>query len=624
VGGIRQPDTFDPTPEQRIVINHRGRPLVVVAGPGTGKTRTIVERMIELLREDPRRVVSFITFTRTSRRDTDKKLRQAVGRRAVEVEPESFPRISTMHRFAKSLVHRYAPSVGRAENFSVLAPREKDILIAEVIDDLGLALSADELDKAITQFRATGQWPELSPVRARQRLEVVEAFESLLEFYNTFDWEGLVLVACGILKRGASDLPPVLLQVDEYQDLNRVDQELIRLASGNPSSEVVVVGDDAQSIYGMRHAHPVGIKELWESEDWEKVRFQECQRLPPHILLASQSLIKGKGYLGAEVTLPEDDGRRLVTFRCTRGQQIKAVAGHIRTLLQTGKKGTGGALTHKDFMVLCPTNPQVNEVAAQLDERHGIPTKKRGDPVPDDVWRLLLVLRMVRDCDSLALRQWVELAGLSHAEIRAVRTEAAESRRSLYDHCSTSNDERIVGIFSSIDQVRNASDDPPEFQRAVLGFPFLAPGMDAALVIDEVVEYLPSVGAMITRVYERYGVIDAEGESHDVSDDDKVLVTTMHSAKGLEAEFVFIMWLNDWAIPFQGRDRAEEERVFYVALTRARQDVILTFEERFDPVSRRYLTEEAMSPFLESIRNHLDVQRVRASDLRAQGTAVGA
>jgi superfamily I DNA/RNA helicase len=571
--------------------------------------------MIKLLRENPKRVVSFITFTRTSRRDTDKRLRQAVGRQAVEVEPERFPRISTMHRFAKSLVHRYAASVGHPENFSVLAPREKDILIAEVIDDLGLALRADELDKAITQFRATGEWPDPSPLTAPQRLEVVEAFESLLKFYNTFDWEGLVLVACGILERGASDLPPVLLQVDEYQDLNRIDQELIRLASGTPSSEVVVVGDDAQSIYGMRHAHPDGIKELWKSEDWDKVWFRECHRLPPHILLASQSLIKGKGYLGAKVMLPEDDGRRLVTFQCTRGQQIKAVARHIRTLLQTGKKAAGGAVTYKDIMVLCPIHVQVNDAAAQLDQRYGIPTKKLSDPIPDDVWRLLLVLRMVRDSDSLALRQWLDVVGLCHAEIRAMRTQAAGSRHSLYDHCSTSKDERIVSIFSSIDQVRKSRDDPLEFQRAVLGFPSLAAGMDAALIIDEVIEYLPSVDRMITRVYERYGVIDAEGESHNISDEDKVPVTTMHSAKGLEAEFVFIMWLNDWAIPFQGRDLAEEERVFYVALTRARQDVILTFEERFDPVRRRYLKEEAMSPFLRSIRNHLDVKRVTASDL---------
>ena len=612
-----EPDTF-PTEEQEKVINHRGRPLVVVAGPGTGKTRTMVERMVGLLRENPKGVVSFITFTRSSRRDTDKKLRDAVDRKQVEIAHEDFPRVSTLHRFAKALVHRYALALGRTEYFSVLVTRrgEKNIVLSEVIEDLGLTCECEELDKAITLFRATGAWPDLSPLTAPQRPSVVEAFESLLEFYNTFDWEGLVLTGCNILSSGSGGVPPVFLQVDEYQDLNPKDQELVRLLSAAESSQVVVVGDDAQSIYGMRHAHPDGIKELWESEDWESLRLPDCHRLPPHILLASQSVIRGKGYLGAEVRLPEDDGRRLLTLQCTRDQQIKAVARHIRTLLQTGETTAGGAVTYKDVMVLCPMNVQVNETAARLDETYGIPTKRLSDSIPDDVWRLLLVLRMVRHSDSLALRQWLDLVGLSHAEIRAIRVQAVGSGHSLYDHCSTLKDERIVGIFASIEEVRKALVDPLEFRQAVLGFPSLAPGTDAAEMIDELIDYLPSVDRMITRVYERYGVMDAEGESHDVSDEDKVLVTTMHSAKGLEAEFVFIMWLNDWAIPCQGRDRDEEERVFYVALTRAHQDVILTFEERFDLESGRYMTKEAMSPFLDSISNHLDVRRVTAADLK--------
>jgi DNA helicase-2/ATP-dependent DNA helicase PcrA len=571
--------------------------------------------MIGLLLQNSNRVVSFLTFTRTSRRDTNERLRQAVGPQAAEAQPENFPRIDTLHRFAKSLVHRYAPSMGR-EDFSVLADREKGIVTAEVIEDLGLALKADDLDNAITEFRATGQWPDSLPLAEAQRLSVVKAFESSLKFYNTFDWEGLVLVACKILKRGARDLPPVLLQVDEYQDLNPVDQELVRLASGAPSSEVVVVGDDAQSIYGMRHAHPNGIKELWESRDWDRIRFLQCHRLPPHILLASQSLIKGKGYLGAEVMLPKDDGRRLLTLECTRGQQIKAVARHMQNLLQTGKTTAGGVVSYKNLMVLCPINSQADEAAAQLDQSYGIPTKRPAGSIPDDIWRLLLVLRMVGHCDSLALRQWLDVIGLCHERIRAIRVEAAGLGHSLYDHCSASSDERIVSIFDSIDQVRKARADPAEFQRAVLGFPWLAPGPGVALVIDEVVDCPVSVGRIVTRVYEKYGIIDAEGESHDVSDEDKVLVTTMHSAKGLEAEFVFITWLNDWAIPLPGRDRDEEERVFYVALTRAHQDVILTFEERFDRKSGDYLRQEAMSPFLHSIENHLCIKRVTASDLK--------
>ena len=79
-----------PNDEQKQVIIHTGKPLVVVAAPGTGKTSTIVARMIKLLKEDPNREVSFITFTRTSRRDTDKKVKADVGKALLRMQASSF------------------------------------------------------------------------------------------------------------------------------------------------------------------------------------------------------------------------------------------------------------------------------------------------------------------------------------------------------------------------------------------------------------------------------------------------------------------------------------------------------------------------------------------------------
>jgi len=199
--------------------------------------------MIKLLQENPNRVVSFITFTRTSRRDTDKKLREAVDQKHVGIAHKNFPRVSTLHRFAKSLVHRYAASLGRTENFSVLVTRqgEKNIVLSEVVEDLNVTLDHKELDRAITQFRATGTWPADPQLTESQRMGVIKAFDFLLKFYDTFDMEGLVSTACEILERGASDLPPVLLQVDEYQDLNPKDQELVRLVSAAKSSQVALL-----------------------------------------------------------------------------------------------------------------------------------------------------------------------------------------------------------------------------------------------------------------------------------------------------------------------------------------------------------------------------------------------
>ena len=122
------------------------------------------------------------------------------------------------------------------------------------------------------------------------------------------------------------------------------------------------------------------------------------------------------------------------------------------------------------------------------------------------------------------------------------------------------------------------------------------------------------LGSIIQFIYEKFGLLDEQDENTaDIEEDDRVLVTTMYSAKGLEAEFVFIMWLNDKIIPMTGRDAKEQLRVLYVGMTRAKQDVIFTFHEKFDGGKR--VKHEAMSPFLQKIISFLEVRRIMKSSL---------
>ena len=165
-----------PSKEQKTVIDHKGKPLIVIAAPGTGKTSTIVERMIGLLIDDPNREVSFITFTRTSRRDTDKKVRKEVGEDAfdgVKVHFE-FPRISTLHTYAKSIVHKYASLIERDSKFSILIKdrNEHKILLNELIDDLKLEVSVDRLDLDINYYQCTRSFRTDCPIPEDRRQEV--------------------------------------------------------------------------------------------------------------------------------------------------------------------------------------------------------------------------------------------------------------------------------------------------------------------------------------------------------------------------------------------------------------------------------------------------------------------
>ncbi len=594
----------------------------MVAGPGAGKTATIVERMQRILEEDSNRVVSLFTFTRTSRLDTENKLKSALGKTTVEQAPSSVPRVSTLHTFAKRLVHRFADAVGLTPDFIVLNERmgETALILAEVIEDLGIAVSTETLETGLSSFRANAEWPDDSKLSTSESTAVISKFEELAAFYDAVDMAGLVSKACIILSNNAQALPPVHLQVDEYQDLNPADQELVHLASSNPSSEVVVVGDDTQSIYGFRDANPEGIRTLWQSKEWTQMALTVSHRLPRHILLAAHTLVADRDYLGAPSNLPPGDGALITVLRCTTAQlQAKAIAAQIRRMREDSQNALGGALCLKDFMVLCPTANQVSNVSTSLTEM-GIPVRTaKKETMPDSVWRFVLLMRMLSGRDNLALRQWLDLIDIAPTDVQEMRRKAQGKDVALFEWCEQYGGIVVTDFLKALERLRAAQLVTAEFQTALRATPGLI--LDEALskVVDDSLPYLPFSGRIVTHINEAYGLLERDEPGLDSADEeDRVLVSTMYASKGLEAEIVFIPWMNASVMPVPGRDELEEERVFYVALTRAKRDVILVFFESYDSSNHRRLRNEAMSPFLQKIQDHLHIKSIKAADLKKQ------
>lgn len=602
------------TQEQERVVNFEGSRLLVVAGPGTGKTRTIIDRMVRLLAENPERLVSLLTFTRASSNDTRKIVKAAVGGDAVG--DSQIPRISTLHTFATSLVRRYAQFLELQSDFSVVADDgEKEILFTDVLEDTDITLSTKELAEAVKCYRSTDEWAEDDSLSSSQRLAAIKVFERLLHFYNALDFEGTVWEARRLLSQPNISIGPLLLQVDEYQDLNPVDQRLVHLAGSMAGSQVVVVGDDAQSIYSRRHAHFRGLRELWNSPEWETVKFRTCFRLPPHVLRAANALIKSRGYLGADVDLPQDDGTRVTTLQCSdENIQLRAIAEKISQLKEEKKTSDGKMLRYGDFMILCPIPSKAKKAQSTLMDL-GIPARLHPGPgVPDSVRDLLLVLRMVMR-DNLALRQWLPHAGLPQTVMTSVRRDAMAGDQTLFDYCSKVDDPVIRSVLAAVEEIRkHLVDDPGEFAKHLGRFPGLSPDQEVRALIDELAVHVPAVGRMRREILERFGAVDRDDS--DVEDDhrNEVLITTLYSAKGLEAEFVFVSWMNSQYFPSGRTDPEEAERLLYVALTRAKQDVFLTFHEEYHGKKRIY--REAMSPLLQSISDHLEITVVRAPDLK--------
>lgn len=551
--------------EREKVTDFRGKQLVILAGPGTGKTATLVERIIKILASDPDAVVSFITFTRTSRREAERRIKDALSKTTSGREP-TFPRIATLYMFAKALIHQHATLIGLNSKFRVLAPEKEDlILMNDVIKDLSLPTTSETLRDEIFKIKSLGNDGE-------SLQESFLAYENVTKIYNTIDIPNLVYQSVKLLRDQKITLPNLYLHVDEYQDLNPMDQAFITQVVESGNHEVVVCGDDEQSIYGFRHAHPEGIRSIWEDSEWEHVSFNRCTRLPPHILRASRKLIEAhKGeHIDKQMIIPGETGVKIVTFQCTKNYvEVKQIAKHIKEIQSTQKRTDRSLLAYKDMMVLCPTNTIVGEFFDGLSQE-GIPArKKRETRIPDNVWRLFLLVRLAEHDDSLALRQWLKIADIDENKVTQVRKKSLGSKKLFFECARESSDNDIKRVILMIDELQAARKDLKKmFQMIKAKHGKYVIENEAFRKVEEIAKLSSSATELVHGIYTEYGIIDKED---DMGEEDKVLITTLHRSKGLEAEVVYIVRCDNRFLPLESRDWDEELRSFYVGMTRAKQ-----------------------------------------------------
>lgn len=610
-----------PSDAQKVVIRHRGKPLVVLAGPGSGKTATLVERVMQILSDEPAAQISFITFTRMSRRDTARKLEERFGREVVTQDDDTaLPRVATLHTFAKAIVHRGARQLGLEASLSVLVPDVEDqIVLEEAKEDLGIDASLSAIRRYVEARRYMDAEIGTPGVTAEEARRLMPRLEELLKFYNATDIPGLVNLASQIVQHDPGVVGGVLLHIDEYQDLNRADQNLVLRLLELSGCETVVVGDDDQSIYGGRLANPEGIRELLSRDGWAHVVFRECHRLPGTILRASQSLLRLQQRLGfnKNVVMPPDDGTKVRVYQCTTPDvEIRRVVFDIkRRMEETGDSER--PLRFSDFMILSPHGKGLVRVGEALSEG-GIPTRSRTrQRISKELWSVLLLLRMIRSDDQIALRQWLPSLGLSSGEIRQLRHDAENGRRRLFDQARMVDTPEVREFIALIGQLRHSRDDLAEILRLIAGAHVLNFSTETMAMLDRAGARVAkdghvAVAALVRSLYEEYGLLDQDEET---ADEDKVLLSTLHSSKGLEARVVYILHLDDRFIPAPGRDPDQEVRVLYVGMTRAKETLVLSFTERFEPSKYRRLTTEAASPFLHGISENVEFVRVTAKDL---------
>jgi DNA helicase-2/ATP-dependent DNA helicase PcrA len=627
--------------QQIAVVEAGDGPLLVVAGAGSGKTRTLTWRVARLVAEGvPPEAILLLTFTNKAAREMLKRVEEVCRIDTRRIAGGTF------HHVAHEILREHAGELGYAKGYSILDREDARDVMTASIADCGLAVGARRFPKAdvlvdLVSMAVNTQTP-LADIVADRRpqfapltddvLRVARRYAERKHELNAMDFDDLLLNWKILLAERepvrralAARFRHVL--VDEYQDTNRLQGDVIDLLAGEHRN-LCVVGDDAQSIYSFRGAHFANILEFEKRyPDARRFDLTVNYRSTPQVLaLANASIAANVRQFEKELTAVRRDGSLPAVVPC---RDVQQQAGFVaQRVLELRDEG----IPLPEIAVLYRAHHHAMEIQFEL-ARRGIPFVVRSGVrffEAAHVKDVLAHLRFVRNPgDELALKRCLRITpGVGTATADALWNAFLARRR----HGAGQVDELLAPDVAS--QVppkgragyrklaellrvlarRPTCDLPGEAIEKVLegGYEeyLKAEFLNADSRLEDVrqlAEYARSYEDTESFLAEisLLSELSAETVSEGGEPDEKMILSSVHQAKGLEWRAVFVVWLADGRFPsaqaLRDRDGEEEERrLFYVACTRAKDELYLAYPVVAAPRDRERVVMKA-SRFVEEL-----------------------
>ncbi len=600
------------TDPQREAVTHREGPLLVLAGPGSGKTRVITHRIAHLIESGvPPSQILALTFTN--------KAAAEMQRRVAELVPGARVWLSTFHRFGAMLLRRYAGYVGLEPNFTIYDTSDSRQTIKRVIETREintLNYSPERLAEAISAAKnklitADRYEPRASSMLGRVVAEVYPAYQERLLASSAVDFDDLLLHVAQLLYEHAEiraelDERHRYVLVDEYQDTNRAQYVILRALSTDYPN-LAVTGDPDQSIYGWRGADLNNILEFeHDYPDVKIVRLERNYRSTKRILRVADGLIgHNLRRKKKELWTENDDGEtvRLVAYT-DQDREAVGIAEQIGTAVASGQRKPS------DFAIFYRVNALSRSLEKALRSA-GVPYQMvRGQEfyARKEIKDVLAYCQLINNPrDDMAFERTVNTPprGIGRKTIERLTeyayrygTPLLEAARGAFEIESLSKGTaaKIGAYVEIIDRIAAVVHGDVE---EVIGTVLEASGYRGALAESEdeqdqnrlanIEELLTDArqfdeenpgGGRLEEYLERTWLVN-ETDNWD-TDIDKATLMTLHAAKGLEFPVVFIVAVEDGVLPHeragQNPDELEEERrLAFVGLTRAKEELQLSY-----------------------------------------------
>lgn len=571
-------------------------PVWVAAGPGTGKTFALMRRLAKLLEVDmvaPDRIL-LCTFTRTAAND----LARAIA--DLGIQGTDGVKAQTVHAFCFSMLCRQEVLKATARVPRPLLKCEERFLIEDLsYADLG---GIRECKKKLKAFSAA--WARLQheqPGWPSNRADQI--FQTTLHSWLLFHHamligelvpEGLkyIRLNSGSPYRAAFDH----VLVDEYQDLNRAEQQFVEFLANNGS--LVVIGDEDQSIYSFKHAHPEGIAEFPQTHPTtEKAQLDECRRCPRRVVEMANSLIANNTTRSNRLLRPfpgNPDGEVFSVQWLNMQKEAEGVARFIKGRVEAGSVLPGKVLVlapRREFGYLVRDELQSLEVSA-----HSFFSEELLDGDPKDANEchaqraLALLILLANPNDCVALRCWCgfgsnNLNTSAWAKLRAHCEQIGRTPWQVLEQLETGN-LRIAYTTPLIERFRTLTVELTRlraFKSADLVAALFPDDHEWARPFAELKKYIKKdeFGAEELVDVVRHHITQPELPTNV----DYVRVMSLHKSKGLTADLVVIVGCLEGLMPFidqqssrdeQMRSLEEQRRLFYVAITRTQGTLVLS------------------------------------------------
>ena len=584
--------------KQLEAVNHTEGPCLVLAGAGSGKTRVLTERIIKLIDDgvSPYNILA-ITFTNKAAKEMRVRVQNKIG----DVANSIF--IGTFHSFGLRILRENYDAIGYSSNITILDTDDTKSLIKRILKENSFDPADYDIKHIISKISSAkndGISPlEFSKLFLNEHDKVIglvyEKYLKLLKENNSVDFDDLLLKPVEIFKKRKDILEKYqerfrYILVDEYQDTNSIQYELCKMLA-RKYNNIFVVGDANQSIYSWRNADYRNILNF--EKDYKNahvVLLEENYRSTNTILKAANSVIKNNNE-GTKLNLWTSigDGEKVEYIRVE--DEIKESSFVINKIKELVSEG----YSYSDFAVLYRTNAQSRTVEEAF-VRNNIPYNIIGSYYfynRKEIKDLIAYLNLIYNTnDSVSLERVINTPkrGIGTKTIDNIREKANMNDISLFDAIDSGKelefkklilelieDSKTMNLSDLIEDVLAKTGLRREYE------------LDKSIESDTKVENLNEFKSLAVN-FEDNGIYDlstflenimlVSDKGQYAEDDNNVNIMTLHSAKGLEFNIVFILGMEEGIFPHSrsfesAKELEEERRLCYVGITRAKKKLYL-------------------------------------------------